>query len=104
MISPDRIRSVRIALDTCRFSSSSGEVAAVASSPWPWPVSAPMIFSAASKHRKAPPAIRIGVIAQGASALRISAAGSRNSSLLRREPLAIFQMIGSSRAGLRPTT
>jgi hypothetical protein len=43
------------------------------------------------------------VIAHGASALSASAAGSRNSSLLRRDPLVIFQMIGSSRAGDRPT-
>jgi hypothetical protein len=44
------------------------------------------------------------VIAQGAIQLSASAAGSRISSLLRSDPLAIRQMIGSSRSAVNPTT
>jgi len=45
-----------------------------------------------------------GASAQGASALMSSAAGSRKRSLLRIDPLAIFQMIGNSRSAVRPMT
>jgi hypothetical protein len=53
---------------------------------------------------KMPPSMSSGVIAQGANRLSNSAAGSRMSSLLRSEPLAIFQTIGSSRSAAKPTT
>ncbi len=99
------MKSVRIALETF-WSSSSLEVrvaAASATSSWP-PWIASISFSAASKQRKAPPSISSGGSSQGAKALSASAAGSRNSNLLRNDPRAIFQMIGSSRSGDRPMT
>ncbi|SIN05797.1 Uncharacterised protein [Mycobacteroides abscessus subsp. abscessus] len=45
-----------------------------------------------------------GVSAHGANWLSSSASGRMSRILLRREPLVIFQMIGSSRAGLTPCT
>ena len=50
------------------------------------------------------PLLMLGGSSQGAKALSASAAGSRNSNLLRSDPRAIFQMIGSSRSGDRPMT
>jgi len=48
--------------------------------------------------------MRIGVSSQGRNWLSSSAAGRMNSSLLRSEPRAIRQMIGSSRCGETPVT
>ena len=61
-------------------------------------------FSAPSKHRYNPPTISRGVMAQGRNWLRRSAPGSRMSSLLRRLPLVMDQMIGSSRSGVNSVT
>ena len=43
-------------------------------------------------------------MAQGASRLSASAAGSRNSSLFFSEPSAIRPTMGSSRSAAKPTT
>ena len=50
------------------------------------------------------PSISSGVMVWGAKWFKTMAAGSRTTSLLIREPRAIFQMIGSSRSGLKPCT
>ena len=60
--------------------------------------------TSASKPPRAPPIIRSGVTSQGAKALSSSAAGRRITSLLKSEPFVIFQMIGSSRSGVKPVT
>ena len=60
-------------------------------------------FSAPSKHRKAPPSISSGVMAQGATALMSSAAGTRMA-LLMSEPLATAHTTGSSRSVRTPVT
>ena len=62
------------------------------------------IFSAPSKQRYPPPSIKSGTKAHGASAFSSSAMGKMMTSLLRSEPLAIRQIIGSSRAGVTSET
>ena len=107
MISALRIRSVRVAEATICFSASSALAVSSSSwSPW-WEGSHPSFsrtFSPPSKHRYAPPATRRMGRSWGASQVRASATGRMMTSLLMREPRAIFAMIGSSRAGLSPDT
>src|SRR5574340_111539 len=112
MISADRMKSVRTApLILSRSSatrSTAGSVTACASS-----VSCAAVsprwrnlcasFSKPSQHRKAPPSIKSGVIAHGASALMASAAGTRIN-LLRNEPFATAHTTCSSRSALTPAT
>ncbi len=48
--------------------------------------------------------MRIGVITPGRNWLSSSAAGRITSSLLRREPVAMRRMIGTSRSAVTPWT
>jgi hypothetical protein len=104
MISAERMKSVRIAPLTSVSSWSAPTSLADASSLWWCGLIASHSFSAPSKHRYAPPTIRIGVSSQSTNSLRISAAGRMKSSLFRSEPIAIRLITGSSRSGWKPWT
>src|SRR5690606_3349644 len=112
MISAERMKSVRIAPLTLSFSIRAGSAPpSTIACTWRSTSAACSAlcrnrctsFSTPSKHRKAPPSIRSGVISHGSQAAMASAAGTRIA-LLTSEPLATAQTTGSSRSALTPVT
>ena len=106
MISADKMKSVRTAPFTifcsCSLLVNSASSSTKLSSSCGTSFS--QTFSAPSKHRYAPPNMRIGVIAHGRNRLSNNATGKMMTSLLKNEPLAMRQIIGSSRSGVNPVT
>ena len=113
MISPERMKSVRMApLILSRSSvtrSSVGSVSAAVMAALSATCSSALCrkrcasFSKPSKHRKAPPTISKGVTSQGANAAMSSAAGT-STALLISEPLATAHTTGNSRSAFTPET
>ncbi len=106
MISAERMKSVRMALATCRCSSCFGSAPdSSATDCFPWAGrTISRTLPKPSAHRNRPPRTSSGMIDQGARYESAIAPGSRNSSLLRTDPQAILPMIGNSRSAAKPTT